>query len=225
MKLKKTSLKQAHSSTQGEATGAERRSVRARRSAEETRRDILTTTERLFRDRGFGAVSIADIASALGMSPANVFKHFHSRNELVDAIFLQQIRLLEQKIHSLDASHAPLERLRYLARTLMENHRRDLNDNPYLFEMVLMTAKKELACGEVYRQIMSDHFSTIIEDGISQGVYAETDVQAAATTALDALVGVLHPILIAHEDIGNLATRCDALTAMIDAALRKPLAK
>lgn len=204
---------------------AGKRQARSRRSAEETRRDILAKAEALFRERGFGAVSIADIAAALDMSPANVFKHFHSRNALVDAIFLQQIRLLEQKIHSLDDSHPPLERLRHLARTLMENHRGDLNDNPYLFEMVLLTVKKELSCGEVYKEIMLTHIATIIGDGVKSGDYHVDDVTRAAQTALDALVGVLHPVLIAHESVEGLSERCEALVALIDAALRYQLAK
>ena len=59
---------------------------RPRRKAEETRADILSMAEMLFRQRGYVAVSIADIATALGMSPANIFKHFHSKTALVDAI-------------------------------------------------------------------------------------------------------------------------------------------
>ncbi len=205
-----------------EATG---RKTRPRRSAEETRRDILAMTEQLFRARGFGAVSIADIAAALSMSPANVFKHFHSKNALVDAIFLQQIRLLEQKLDPLDASHPPFERLRHLARSLMENHRRDLNDNPYIFEMILMTAKRELACGRHYENVITGLLANIISDGIETGIYAETDVEKSALTALYALTGILHPALIAHEDIDILATRCDELTRLVDAALRNGIDK
>ncbi len=196
------------------------RQVRPRRSGEETRRDILAMTERLFRERGFGAVSIADIAAALTMSPANVFKHFSSKNALVDAIFLQQIRLLENKLDPLDASHSPLERLRHLAHSLMENHRRDLNDNPYIFEMILMTAKRELACGQHYENVIAELLARIISDGVAAGAYAPTDVDRASRTALFALTSVLHPALIAHEAVGILATRCDDLVRMVDAALQ-----
>ena len=38
---------------------------RPRRSAEETRRDILAKAEELFRERGFNAVAIADISMSL----------------------------------------------------------------------------------------------------------------------------------------------------------------
>lgn len=210
------------STVKTETTG---RKTRPRRSAEETRRDILAMTETLFRDRGFGAVSIADIAAALGMSPANIFKHFHSKNALVDAIFVQQIRLLEQKINPLDASHAPIERLRHLARNLMENHRGDLNDNPYIFEMVLMTAKRELACGRYYETVITQKLADIITDGINAGIYPQTDVDRSAITALYALTGVLHPALIAREDFDILATRCEELVKFIDSALRYGIAK
>ncbi|MBD8688133.1 TetR family transcriptional regulator [Rhizobium sp. CFBP 13717] len=210
------------STVKNETTG---RKARPRRSAEETRRDILAMTETLFRDRGFGAVSIADIAAALGMSPANIFKHFHSKNALVDAIFVQQIRLLEQKIHLLDASHAPIERLQHLARKLMENHRGDLNDNPYIFEMVLMTAKRELACGRYYEKVVTQKLADIINDGVNAGVYQQTDIEHSARTALYALTCVLHPALIAQEDVDILATRCEELVTFIDSALRYGIAR
>lgn len=214
--MAKTSV-QRSSLPKAETSG---RQVRPRRSGEETRRDILVMTERLFRERGFGAVSIADIAAALTMSPANVFKHFSSKNALVDAIFLQQIRLLENKLDPLDATHSPFERLRHLAHSLMENHRRDLNDNPYIFEMILMTAKRELACGRHYENVITELLARIISDGVAAGTYAATDIDRSSRTALFALTSVLHPALIAHENVDILATRCDELVRLLDAALR-----
>ncbi len=198
---------------------------RPRRSAEETRRDILAKAEELFRERGFNAVAIADIAAALGMSPANVFKNFNSKNALVDAIAFEQIHVFERDIRPLDKSHAPLLRLRHLARTLMQQHRQDLNDNPYIFEMILMTAKQDMKCGDYYKSVMANLFADIIRDGIEAGIYTPADIPTLAETVLHALISVIHPVLIAREDIGNLATRCDQLVDFIDAGLRNPLAK
>ena len=64
---------------------------RPRKSAEETREEILNTAERLFRTHGFARVAIADIAAELSMSPANVFKHFRTKASLVDAIATRAI--------------------------------------------------------------------------------------------------------------------------------------
>ncbi|QCI99016.1 TetR family transcriptional regulator [Agrobacterium larrymoorei] len=182
-------------------------------------------TDKLFRERGFGAVSIADIANALGMSPANVFKHFHSKNALVDAIFLQQIRIFEQKIHLLDDSHTPYERMLDLARTLMENHHSDLNDNPYIFDMILQTAKRDLACGEYYQQLIKAQLAIIIRDGIRQGVYRKSDPMEEAGLVLQVLTTILHPVLIAREEAGILATRCRDVVGLIDRSLKYTLEK
>ncbi|MES5046339.1 TetR/AcrR family transcriptional regulator [Rhizobium nepotum] len=198
---------------------------RPRRSAEETRRDILAKAEELFRERGFNAVAIADIAAALGMSPANVFKNFNSKNALVDAIGFEQIGAFQREIHPLDKSHAPLSRLRHLARTLMEQHHQNLNDNPYIFEMILMTAKQDMKCGDYYKFVIANLLAEIIRDGVDEGVYAAADIPVLAENVLHALTSVIHPVLIAREDIGNLATRCDQLVDLIEAGLRNPLAK
>lgn len=198
---------------------------RPRRSAEETRRDILAKAEELFRERGFNAVAIADIAAALGMSPANVFKNFNSKNALVDAIGFEQIRAFELEIHPLDKNHAPVSRLRHLARTLMAQHHQNLNDNPYIFEMILMTAKQDMKCGDYYKYVIANLLADIIRDGVDEGIYAPTDIPPLAETVLHALTSVIHPVLIAREDIGNLATRCDQLVDLIEAGLRNPLAK
>lgn len=176
---------------------------RPRRSAEETRRDILAKAEELFRERGFNAVAIADIASALNMSPANVFKHFSSKNALVDAIGFGQIGVFERQICPLDKSHAPLDRLRHLARNLMEQHHQDLNKNPYVFEMILMTAKQDMKCGDYYKSVIAKLLAEIIRDGVEAGLYIATDIPVLAETVLHALTSVIHPVLIAQEDIGD----------------------
>lgn len=169
---------------------------RPRRSAEETRRDILTKAEELFRERGFTAVAIADIAAALGMSPANVFKNFNSKNALVDAIVFEQIGVFERDIRPLDKSHAPISRLRHLTHTLMEQHHQDLNDNPYIFEMILMTAKQDMKCGDYYKSVIANLLADIIRDGIDAGIYAPADIPPLSNTVLHALTSVIHPVLL-----------------------------
>ncbi len=59
---------------------------RPRRSSAETRAEILATAENLFRSGGYEKTSVHDIAATIGMSPANVFKHFPSKMALVEAI-------------------------------------------------------------------------------------------------------------------------------------------
>lgn len=198
---------------------------RARRPAEETREEILNTAEKLFRTHGYASVTIADIAAELSMSPANVFKHFRTKTSLVDAI---ATRAIEQTLHALKslASDKPApERLYALAHHLMQEHLSEQKDAPFVFEMILVTITEELDCGDRYREIVVGMIAEIIHAGIQEGVYHAGDVPRLANTSFDALACVIHPVMTGMEKAGIMATRCREVVALIDAALRSPLAK
>ncbi len=52
----------------------------------ETVARILAAAEELFSRRGFDAVSMNEIAEAAGVSKANIFHHFESKNALYLAV-------------------------------------------------------------------------------------------------------------------------------------------
>ena len=207
-------------------TAAENRTgKRPRRSAEETREEILNTAEALFRAHGYASVAIADIAAALGMSPANVFKHFRTKTSLVDAIATRAIEQTLQVLQGLDPNRSASERLLALAQHVMQSHLNEIDDAPYLFEMILVTVREELDCGERFRAMMVETISRIIQSGVDEGTYVVADVPRFAQAAFDALVCVIHPVMIGNEQADILATRCREVVGLIDAALRSPLAK
>src|SRR5438874_1246621 len=49
---------------------------------EQTRELIATTAWRLFADRGFDRVTVADIAQEAQVAPATVFNYFHTKEDL-----------------------------------------------------------------------------------------------------------------------------------------------
>jgi TetR/AcrR family transcriptional repressor of the ameABC operon len=198
---------------------------RPRRSADETRAEILNTAEALFRSHGYPSVTIADIAADLGMSPANVFKHFRTKSSLVDAIATRSIEKTLQVLKTLDEKAPASQRLHALAHEVMQSHLTKINDTPYIFEMILVTVREELDCGERFQAMMIEAIAQIIQAGIDEGTYAVADVHRFAEAAFNALACVIHPIMIVNEKADNLATRCREVVGLIDAALRSPLAK
>jgi TetR/AcrR family transcriptional repressor of the ameABC operon len=206
-------------------TGAGAPVRRPRRPAEETREEILNTAEKLFRTHGYASVTIADIAAELSMSPANVFKHFRTKTSLVDAI---ATRAIEQTLHALKAlaSDKPApERLYALAHHLMQEHLAEQKDAPFVFEMILVTITEELDCGDRFREIVVGMIADIIQAGIREGIYHADDVPRLANATFDALACVIHPVMTGMEKADIMATRCQEVVRLIDAALRSPLAK
>src|SRR5258708_32774020 len=62
------------------------RAVRTTTDPDETRARILEVAEEHFRRIGYHKASVADIASELGMSPANVYRFFPSRDAINESI-------------------------------------------------------------------------------------------------------------------------------------------
>lgn len=77
---------------------------------------ILAAAEQLFAEHGFGAVSMNAIAEAAGVSKANVFHHFTSKNELYMAVLRRACRDASQHLDDLGGEDTPLaERLAQFA--------------------------------------------------------------------------------------------------------------
>ena len=58
------------------------RPIRTGADSDEARARILEVAEEHFRRIGYHKTSVADIASELGMSPANVYRFFPSRDAI-----------------------------------------------------------------------------------------------------------------------------------------------
>lgn len=198
---------------------------RPRRSAEETREEILNTAETLFRARGYASVAIADIAADLAMSPANVFKHFRTKASLVDAIATRAIEQTLNALKALASDQPASERLYALAHHLMQEHLSELMDAPFVFEMILVTITEELDCSDRFREIVVDMLSDIITAGVREGVYHVEDVPRIANAVFDALACVIHPVMTGMEKADIMATRCREVVNLIDASLRSPLVR
>jgi TetR/AcrR family transcriptional repressor of the ameABC operon len=191
---------------------------RPRRKAEETREDILTMAEQLFRQRGFVAVSIADIAASLAMSPANVFKHFHSKTALVDAIAERHLSDVADRFVADDLP--PREQLLRFVLRLLDSHLEDIQKNPYIFEMVLVSIDAKIEAGRRYREKVIQKLEVIICEGVAEGRYHCADPAVAARTVADVLAGVLHPVLIVKDDRETLVEKARHIVDFADAALQ-----
>ncbi|WP_165217016.1 TetR family transcriptional regulator [Affinirhizobium pseudoryzae] len=198
---------------------------RPRRKAEDTREEILSTAEHLFGERGIGHCSIAHVAQALSMSPANVFKHFHSKIALVDAICQRKLDAMIRQIQTLDMNAPAPHRLEIAARRLMMAHIASLQDSPYMLEMVFLLSGEDLASGERYKTMIEELFLAVIRDGLEAGIYhCDNPVEMSQTVAA-AFAAVLHPVFLAKQPLADLDRQCGNIVNLVNTALQNPLVK
>jgi len=83
---------------------------------QDSKRQILDCAARVFREKGYAAASLRDIASAVGMRTASMYYHFGSKDEIVAEVLNIAVRTVSAEVReSLAAAKknaSPLERIR-----------------------------------------------------------------------------------------------------------------
>jgi AcrR family transcriptional regulator len=83
----------------------------------DSRQDILRTSARLFRERGYDATSMNDISAALKLSKGGLYHHFRSKDEILFHIMNHAMEITEERVLApVRKVSDPEERLRALIR-------------------------------------------------------------------------------------------------------------
>src|SRR5262245_22383619 len=106
---------------------------------DDTRARIIETAEALFRRLGYAKTAVADIAGELGMSPANVYRFFSSKNAIVEAICHRCLTELHEKVWAVARGHGPAsDRLERLFREILDYHLNNLITDQRVNDIVLV---------------------------------------------------------------------------------------
>ncbi len=101
---------------------AQRQTGRGSRRGADRAQQILTTAERLFRDRGFAETSMDDIAHAVGLLKGSVYYYIDTKDDLLFAIASGVHDVVDEKTQeALGRSDlTPLQRVLHFVRTQVE---------------------------------------------------------------------------------------------------------
>ena len=109
---------------------------------------ILQAACRLLGEKAYDAMTMDDVANAVGIAKASLYKHFASKEELCCAAMVQILQRVQTYLGSLPADMAPLDKLHALVRWSLE--RLLINEMPLMpsrnstLRAVLMANKEYL---------------------------------------------------------------------------------
>ena len=89
-----------------------------------TREEILDVALSLFSTKGYDATSLSDISSMLGISKAALFKHFDSKEEILDSI----IKMMDAE----DRNRARDMKVPEYSKSERDNEYRDINKRDFI---------------------------------------------------------------------------------------------
>jgi AcrR family transcriptional regulator len=168
-------------------------------SPEDTRTALLDTAERLFREVGYSKTTVADIAEALGMSSANIYRFFPSKSAINNAIC---DRMLGQLLAAMQGAAAQARtaaaRLEAVIMAAHEGHRAMLTEEKRVFDMVYAAMEEHWDAIKAHIADCDAVVAGVIRDGIASGEFAPGDPDALARTVMGACCSLFHPVLVAQ---------------------------
>jgi AcrR family transcriptional regulator len=159
-----------------------------------TRDQILSTAEDVLRRFGPAKATVVDVARALGVSHAAVYRHVATKAELRDLVVGRWAEATLPPLQAVVARRgsAPA-RLRQLIDTLIAVKRGRAAEDPELFAAYRTLAADAHSVIGAHIDALVELAATIIRRGVEDGTFRKVDPLAAARAVLFATSRFHHP--------------------------------
>jgi AcrR family transcriptional regulator len=166
---------------------------------DDTRARIVEAAEALFLRLGYAKTAVADIASDLGMSPANVYRFFPSKNAIVEAICQRCLAEIEEQAWAIARAKGPAaDRLERLVLDILKYHKENLLTETRVNDIVLVAIENSWAAIRAHKETMRTVVEVILRDGIATGELETIDPRQVSEEFMRATVSFCHPVLVAQ---------------------------
>jgi AcrR family transcriptional regulator len=171
--------------------------AQVRTKPDDTRARIMDTAEALFRRLGFAKTTVSDIAAELGMSPANVYRFFASKNAIVEAICKRCLSAVEEKAWTVARSKAPAaQRLERMILDILAYHKENLVTEQRVNELVVAAIEDSWDTIRAHKNVMRNVTELILRDGIEAKEFEPVDPRETAELIMRSVVVFTHPLLV-----------------------------
>ncbi|MFT3846029.1 MAG: TetR/AcrR family transcriptional regulator [Lacibacter sp.] len=156
------------------------------------RKDLIVKAgAALFREKGFGAASMRDLAETLGIEAASLYNHIRSKNEILESICFNVANRFNTHLDEIEISNnSPLKKIE----TLLRFHIQQMLEN---YEEVIVSDREWKHLEDPYlsnfrtqRRNYRKRLAAIIEDGIKKGEIKKIDAPTAVVIMLQAVSGI-----------------------------------
>ncbi len=122
---------------------------------------ILDSAEQMFGEHGFEGVSMSALAKEAGVSKANIFHHFKSKEELfMTVLHRARKRFVSQLLSLTDSQAEPREQLH----TLTRNYLQQMLENEPLVRLLMRELMEKRRPGkQLAERLFADNISQLIE--------------------------------------------------------------
>lgn len=167
--------------------------AKIKRNRNGTRKDvIIAKAAKLFREKGFSATSMRDLAEHVGVEAASLYNHISSKAEILQEICFKVANNFMSHIEEVDATpnKTAIEKIQAILRF----HIRQMVDN---YEEVYVSDREWKHLTDPYlsniqsqRRAYRQRIASVIEEGIRKGEIKPIDAPTAVLIMLHAVSGI-----------------------------------
>lgn len=178
---------------------------------------ILDAAEARFRAYGFGKTTMAEIASDIDMSTANLYRYYENKLAIGSAIagrcFCTRADILTEIVGRAGLSES--ERLRLFVLAMLEYEYGQFNNEPKLLELVdvIMKKRPDLVQEEIEKN--KQLITKILKQGCERGEFAVENTEETASYVLAAIVKFASPFFFPMYPIQELQRLAKGVTELI----------
>ncbi len=163
---------------------------------------ILDATEAVLRRHGAAKANVVDVARALGMSHANIYRHFAHKKALLDAVAARWLHAVSAPLETIaaDAARPAGERLAAWFDALRAAKQGKFRDDPELFRVYHAIAGSAREVVGAHVAALLGQLERIVADGVRAGEFrAGLEPAGAARAFLQATAPFHHPAMVVQE--------------------------
>ncbi len=184
---------------------------------------ILDMAALHIRQFGLGKTTIVSIAETAGMSHANVYRYFSSKEAVLDAVTEQWLKPVEAGLREItDSADPAYDKIERVISMIYRAYRSKLEDDANIFTLLANAAREEREVAIRHRKRVFSDLAHVVEEGMASGVFFNGDVQRAVSLVTDAAHRFIHPAsIILDRSVGRsqLDARFERVSRLIGRAL------
>ena len=154
-----------------------------------TRQDkIIKTASALFSERGYSAVSMRDLAEAIGIKAASIYNHVSSKQEILSLIIIRTAEEFTEGMKVIAASkNSALEKMK----SIIEMHTRITLNNTHALATLnqdwIHLVEPDLSYFKDMRKGYEQNIRKIIKKGVKNKEFKKLDIEAMLFSTLSTL--------------------------------------
>lgn len=183
---------------------------------------ILIAAEETLRRHGPAKATVVDVARALGVSHGSVYRHFHSKAALREAVTRRWLNRAFEELSDIaaDEERAPEARLRAWLAALVAIKRRKAARDPELFAVYAVLTQDRSDAVARHVDGLIGQLAQIVQAGNQAGTFTTADPTITARAVFQATSWFHDPSHLQRWTHSNVEAHLDGLLNLILSGLR-----